>query len=152
MGTLVVFSVWNTGEQTIWSYQSRAQRYDISNKASDWSAVLTTSETLEFANGITFENWSKRFLISSNIEHRNYMTPRKLYKINFIIWVNWSKFIVCQTGLPKNMNKMQIYNKGNWPTLRGSKPSQTDSRRLETWNIGSLICILNILKVENHET
>ena len=57
-----------------------------------------------------------------------------------------------QTGLPRNMEDMQIYNRDNWPTLRGSKPSQTDLKQLENGNIGSLICVLNFLKVAVHES
>ena len=106
----------------------------------------------KIANGNTFENWSNGFVISSNLEHIKSLAPRIWCKRNFFIWVNWSKVMACQTGLPEIMNNMQIYNKGNWPTLRGSKPSQKDSEWPETGNIGSLIRILNFLKVASHET
>ena len=114
--------------------------------------LMTTSETLKIANGIAFENWSNGFVISSNLEHRKSLTPKIWCKRNFFIWVNWSRVIVCQTRLPEILNNMQICNKGNWPTLRGSKPSQTDLKWLETWHTSSLICILNIPQVEIHET
>ena len=37
------------------------------------------------------------------------------------------------------------------PNLRDSKHSQMDFKWLENYNIGSLICILNITKVVGHE-
>ena len=150
--TLKVFSEYNTGEQTIWSYQSQAQRYDLSNRASDWSAVLTTSETLKIVNGIMFENWLNGFVISSNLGHIKSLTPKTWCKRNFVTRVNWSRFMARQTGLPRNMEDMQIYNRDDWPTLRGSKPSQNMSKRLEIWNIGSQICMLNILKVAGYDS
>ena len=36
--------------------------------------------------------------------------------------------------------------------MGGLKPSEIDLKWLETWNIGSLLCILNIPKVVGHDT
>ena len=56
-----------------------------------------------------------------------------------------------QTGLPRIVNNWTSEQNNNWPTLRGSKPIQTDSKWAENWNIGSMICIINILKVVSHD-
>ena len=125
-GTLQELSGYNTGEQTIQSYQSRDQSYDISNRAFDWSASLTTSETLEIPFGIAFENHSNGFVKSWNLKHNKFLTSTIQCNRNFKIMVNWSNFIACQTGLPRKVCKVQNDENYDWPTLRGSKPNQMD--------------------------
>ena len=71
---------------------------------------------------------------------------------NFNILVNWVKIRARQTGLPRNVCKVQNDENSNWPTLRDSKPNQMDSKWSEIWNIGSLLWILDILKVASYDT
>ena len=63
-GALQEFLGYNTREQTIQSYQSRDQSYDISNRAFDRSANTDTSEKLEIPFGIAFEKFSNGFVKS----------------------------------------------------------------------------------------
>ena len=71
---------------------------------------------------------------------------------NFNILINWSKVIARQTGLPRNVCKVQNDENKNWPTLRGSKPNQMNSKRLKIWNIGSLLWILGTPKAASYDT
>ena len=99
-----------------------------------------------------FENWTNGFVIRWNLKYNNSLTSKMQHNRNFNIWVNWVKVIACQTGLPKILCKVQIYENNNWPTLRDSKPNQIDSKWLKIWNIGSLVWILDTPKVANNKT
>ena len=67
--TLGVFSVDNTGVQSIWLDQSWIRSNDVSNRATDQFAINDTSKKIEIPFGIAFENWSNGLVKCWNLKH-----------------------------------------------------------------------------------
>lgn len=86
--------------QSIQSHLSQIARYNITNKGTNNSAPFDTSKKLEITFGITFENWSNRFIISSKLKRSKSLTSKIQCKGNFFILVDWIKVITSQIGLP----------------------------------------------------
>lgn len=63
-----------------------------------------------------------------NLKHNNFLMSTMQHNRNFNIWVNWVKIIAFQIGLPRIMCKFQKHENSKLPTLKGSKPSQTNSK------------------------
>ena len=96
-------------------------------------------------------NSSNGFVVISKLEHMKCLILVTQCKNNFFIWVNQVKDIIGRTRLPRIVNYTNALN-SKLPTLRGSKPSQIDSKWAENYNTCSLIYILNIPNVAGHET
>ena len=138
--------------QFIWIEKSWISSYDVPNKGSKQSANNDTNKKIEIPFGIAFENWSNKFVKSWNLKHNKSLTSTIQCNMNFNISINWFKIIMHQTGPPRNMCKVQKHENSNWPTLRGLKPNQTDSKWLKIWNIGSQVRILGTPKFVGYDT
>lgn len=124
----------------------------MTNKGPNHSAHSITSKTTKISFKITFANTSNGFVVTSNLEHRKSLTSRMKFKRNYISMVKWVKDMTDQTWLSRILGNYTQSENDKLPTLKDSKPNQMNLKWLKTWNIASMVCILNIPKVGNHET